>query len=139
MTKQVYNLPIEKGVAGGVRLPSVVSAAVRAGDFVFVSGLGVCEDPETGENIVGVAAQAEATLERMKKVLAMAGASLRDVVRVTAYLRYYEHFGQMNEVYRKYFPEEPPARKTIYNQTFREGPDLLVDFDCIAYHPVSDK
>ena len=80
---------------------SVVSAAVRAGDFVFISGLGACEDPDTGEEIVGVAAQAEATLARMKKALAMAGASLEDVVKVTAYLRYYEHFKDMNEVYRK--------------------------------------
>jgi 2-iminobutanoate/2-iminopropanoate deaminase len=127
MAKKVFDLP------GGLGAP--ISAAVRAGDFIFVSGLGVYEDSKTGKKIKGIKAQTKLSLERMREVLAMAGASLDDVVKVTAYLFNVNDFPKMNEVFITFFPNKPPARKTIFMPFTHEGPDLLVEFDCIAYRP----
>lgn len=126
MGKKVFNIP------GRVQVP--LSDAVRAGDFIFVAGQGVFRDPETGEKIDGIEAQTRAAIERMKRVLEKAGASLDNVVKNTVYLTNVSDFDKMNEVYASYFPKEPPARKSLFTVP-HEGPKLLFEIDCIAYHP----
>ncbi len=105
------------------------SPAVRAGDLVFVSGQ-VPRDPGTGEMIAGdVATQTVRVLENVRLALEAAGATLADVVAVTAYLQHADDWGTFNEVYRRTFAAPYPTRTTV-------GADLrgiLVEISAIAY------
>jgi 2-iminobutanoate/2-iminopropanoate deaminase len=107
------------------------SPAIKAGGFIFVSGQAAV-DPQTGQ-VVGstIEVQTERTLENIKTIVTAAGASLEDVVRVTVYLSEIANFSRMNEVYKRYFSHEPPARTTLEAKLAR--PELLVEIDAIAY------
>lgn len=116
------------GQSGG-NLP--LSPAVRAGDFIFVSGqVGV--DPQTSDTGAGVKRQTEIVLQRISGLLHHAGASMKDVVKTTVFLRDISHFAEMNEIYRSYFPSDPPARSTVQATLARS--ELLVEIECVAYH-----
>jgi reactive intermediate/imine deaminase len=115
---------------GALGLP--LSAAVRAGDFVFVSGQMPLDDK--GEVIPGnIETQTRATLERLKGALGLAGAALADVVKVTIWLADARDFPGFNKVYREYFPANPPARSTVRG-------DLVIDtrleIEAVAYKPL---
>ncbi|MEM2237658.1 MAG: Rid family detoxifying hydrolase [Candidatus Caldarchaeum sp.] len=107
------------------------SQAVLAGDFLFLSGQ-VAINPATGK-IEGddVKTQTRRILENAKAILESVGRSLDDVVKATVYLTDPEHFKDMNEVYREYFRNEPPARTTVVVQLPLK--DALVEVDLIAY------
>ncbi len=107
------------------------SPAVRAGDFVFVSGQ-VPRDPKTGE-LVGddVATQTRQTLSNVQRVLEQAGASLADVVSVTVYLAKADDWGAMNEVYTKVFHQPFPSRTTVG----AELRGILVEINAVAFAP----
>jgi 2-iminobutanoate/2-iminopropanoate deaminase len=106
------------------------SQAIRAGDFLFVSGQ-IPLDPETGTLVEGdVAAQTHRVLRNLGAILEAAGASFRDVVKTTVYLADMAEFAAMNEVYATYFPASPPARATI--QAARLPRDVRVEIDLIA-------
>jgi 2-iminobutanoate/2-iminopropanoate deaminase len=89
------------------------SPAVRAGDFVFVSGQ-VPRDLRTGE-LLGddIRAQSRGVLANLRRVLVVAGASLEDVVSVTVYLADPEDWGAFNDVYRDTFSAPYPARAVV--------------------------
>ena len=89
------------------------SPAVRAGDFLFLSGQ-VPLDPETGL-LIGedVSAQTHAVLDRIERVLKEAGGSLRDVVSVTAYLATIDDWDRFNDAYKSRFEPPFPARTTV--------------------------
>lgn len=89
------------------------SQAVRAGDFLFLSGqLGI--DPRTAQMVEGgVENQTRQVLENLMAVLKAGGADRRDVVKVTAYLADMQDFAAFNAVYVSYFPDDPPARATV--------------------------
>jgi 2-iminobutanoate/2-iminopropanoate deaminase len=107
------------------------SQAIRAGDFIFVAGMGGI-DPATGQMVPGgVREQTRRALENIKAVLEAAGASLNDVVKVTVFLANPDYFNDMNEVYREYFKEKPPARSTVAGNI--PGKNFLVEIDAIAY------
>jgi len=121
MPKQVY--PSE--------LPYPFSAAVRAGDLLFVSGqVGIC-DGKTGD---GIEEQTRFTLESIRDVLSKAGCTLQDVVKVTVFITDMSLWPAMNEVYREYFPNDPPARSAL-GVNGLALPDLLVEMECVAYIP----
>jgi 2-iminobutanoate/2-iminopropanoate deaminase len=106
------------------------SQAIRAGDFLFVSGQ-IPLDPETGTLVEGdIAAQTHRALRNLGAILEAAGASFRDVVKTTVYLADMAEFAAMNEVYATYFPAPPPARATI--QAARLPRDVRVEIDLIA-------
>ncbi|MEM4281350.1 MAG: Rid family detoxifying hydrolase [Candidatus Caldarchaeum sp.] len=107
------------------------SQAVRAGDFLFLSGQ-VAINPATGK-IEGddVKTQTRRILTNAKAILESVGHSLDDVVKATVYLTDTEHFKDMNEVYREYFRNVPPARTTVVVQLPLK--DALVEVDLIAY------
>jgi 2-iminobutanoate/2-iminopropanoate deaminase len=108
------------------------SQAVRAGDYIFVSGtLGNIN--AKGNPIQGIEAQSIQCLENINQVLQTAGASLSDVVKTTVFLTDINNFTKMNEVYMKYFPEARPTRSTVITGLVRS--DALIEIECIAYKP----
>ena len=108
------------------------SSAVRAGEYIFLSGqIGSVDDG--GNKVVGIEAQTKQCLENMKHVLEVAGASLSDVVKVTIFLANLGDFAKLNEVYQGYFRKDRPARSTIIAGLVE--PDMLIEVECIAYKP----
>ncbi|MCS7110383.1 MAG: Rid family detoxifying hydrolase [Candidatus Caldarchaeum sp.] len=89
------------------------SQAIKAGDLLFVSGM-IALNPATGKiDDTDIKSQTRRVLENAKAIIESAGYSLKDVVKATVYLAKPEDFAAMNEIYREYFPESPPARTTV--------------------------
>ena len=106
------------------------SQGIKAGGFVFVSGQ-VALDPKTGQMVgADVAAQTERVLENLQAIVEAAGSDLERVVKTTVYLRTMNDFAAMNEVYKKYFKSEPPARATVAVAGLPK--DALVEIDVVA-------
>ena len=108
------------------------SSAVRAGDYIFLSGSGGFVDKDA-RKVKGIESQTRQCLENIKQVLEAAGSSLSDVVKVTVFITNTDDFARMNEVYRGYFTKDCPARSTVVAGLVR--PDMLIEVDCIAYKP----
>jgi len=109
------------------------SSAVRAGDFVFVSGTVGTVDGK-GNPVEGIEDQTRQCLQNVKKALEAAGASLDDTVKVVVFLRRPEDWPRMNEVYREFFRTPLPARTAVVPELIR--PEILVEMECIAYKPL---
>jgi 2-iminobutanoate/2-iminopropanoate deaminase len=110
------------------------SAAVRAGDFIFVSGFhGGGSSQETGESYNTIKAQTTQCLEKIKHALEAGGASLDDVVKCTVFIAREADLEKMNQTYAAYFPSGPPARSCVVTGFIRPG--MLVQIDCIAFCP----
>lgn len=106
------------------------SQAIVSKGFAFVSGQ-IPLDPATGALVSGgIAEQTARVLDSLKAVLEAAGASLSSVVKTTVYLKDMGEFAAMNEVYARYFTENPPARATV--EAARLPKDVRVEIDCIA-------
>ncbi len=124
MSKQVISTPNAPAAIGPY------SQAVRAGNLVFVSGQ-IPLDPATGQLVGGdIGVQTEQVLENLAAILEAAGSSLAQVVKATVYLRDLGEFGRMNEVYAKFFGENPPARATV--QVARLPREAAVEIDVVA-------
>ncbi len=107
------------------------SQGIRAGDFIFVSGQGPL-DPATGQLIHGTIEEETArVLENIKIILEAGGATMANVVKVSAHLSDVALFERFNKVYATYFPDPKPARTTVGSQLPRK--DMLVEIDAIAY------
>ena len=107
--------------------------AVRAGDFVFISGQ-VAKD-EQGNMCAGtIEEQTRWTIEALRRILALEGAGLQHIVRVTTYLDDARDFGRYNKVFAEYFPEGMLARTTV---EARAVIDTKIEMDAIAYVPKS--
>lgn len=118
--------------AEGLSVPiSHYSDAVRAGNTIYVSGQASLD---ANGNLVGrgdVVAQTRQTLENMKTVLAAAGATLDDVVKVTVYLANRDDRPKVNEVRKEYFKANRPASTLIEISRFAiEG--MLIEIEAIA-------
>jgi 2-iminobutanoate/2-iminopropanoate deaminase len=107
---------------------------VTVADWVFVSGQGPL-DPTTHE-IVGdtIQAQTQLTLENVSRVLAEAGCTMDDCVKVTVHLLDLEHYDQFNDIYKSYFNRPYPARTLV--QSVLDG--ILVEIDAIAVRVLAD-
>ena len=126
---------IERINPPGVAAPrGPYSPAVRAGDFIFVSGQ-VPVDPATGQLINSdIATETRQVLNNIKSILEGCGASMADVVRCGVYLINADDFKPMNEVYMEYFGDAKPARTTIIVASLPlKG--AKVEIDAIAYKP----
>ena len=89
------------------------SQAVEAGGFVFCSGQ-IAINPSSNQVLTGpVEEQTRQVMENIKAVLEKAGLGLQNVVKTTIYLINMNDFASVNDVYGKYFNEQPPARSTI--------------------------
>jgi len=124
---------VSKDVISTSKAPAALgpySQAVRWGDLIFVSGQ-IPIDPATSR-VVGddVAAQTERVMKNLAAILEAAGASLGQVLKTTVYLRDLNDFGKMNEVYARFFGEQPPARATV--QVARLPRDVSVEIEAVA-------
>ena len=115
----------------------------RAGDFIYVSGNGARRPDNTvagatadamGTLTVDIRAQTRAVLENVKAILAAAGATLAEVVDVTAFLVDMGDFGGYNEVYAEFFGRDGPARTTIAVHQLPH-PHMRIEIKAIAYKP----
>lgn len=105
----------------------------RAGDFVFVTGTGP-NDPETNTiTSDSIEKQTEQTIRNMESVLQADGASLADVVKVTAHLSDISLFSRYNTTYASIFQKPFPVRTTV--ESGFADPKMLIELDCIAYAP----
>lgn len=106
------------------------SQAILHGGIAYLSGQ-IPLDPATNQLIEGdIAAQTERVLENLKSVLEACGASLDSVLKTTVFLKDMGDFPKMNEVYGRYFSQNPPARSTV--QAGRLPRDVSVEIDAIA-------
>lgn len=106
----------------------VYSPAIVADGFVFVSGQAAV-NPQTNELELGdIRSETRQTLKNIQSILDAAGSSLNDVVRLGVFLADLNDFAAMNEVFREFFPADPPARSTVGAQL----PKIKVEIDAIA-------
>ncbi len=124
--KQVIGEPL---IIGGRRLS--LSRAIRAGDFVFLTGQVPLQDgaPMTTGTIED---QTRVTLELIRETLAAAGCALSHVVKAMIWLRDRADFPGFNAVYGEYFPEDPPARSAVVSELLV---DVRVEIEVVAYKP----
>jgi 2-iminobutanoate/2-iminopropanoate deaminase len=107
------------------------SQAIRAGDYLFISGqLGI--DPGTKKLVEGgVSAQAQRSLANIAAVVEAAGGAMDEIVKTTVLLQSMDDFAALNEVYARFFPADPPARATYQVAKLPLG--ALVEIEAIAY------
>jgi 2-iminobutanoate/2-iminopropanoate deaminase len=102
------------------------SQALAAGPFVFVSGQ-IPLDP-TGQMVPGdIVVQTCQVVANLKAILAVAGLSLKDVIKTTIYLADLADFQEFNRAYAEFFPQHPPARTTIQAAGLPRGAALEMD------------
>jgi 2-iminobutanoate/2-iminopropanoate deaminase len=115
---------------GAPRAIGPYSQAVRAGDLVFASGQ-IPIDPLTGEFVAGgIAEQTQQVLRNLTAVFDAAGVAMTQVVKTTVFLVDMDDFAAMNDVYGRFFGDEPPARATV--QAARLPRDARVEIEAIA-------
>lgn len=110
-----------------------ISPAVRAGDFVFISGL--MPKGANGQMIEGdIATQTTAVMNRLSGVLESAGCDFGDVVKCMVWLTDAADFKAFNEVYAAHFDGEPPARSAVRSDLLLPGARL--ELEAICYKPL---
>jgi 2-iminobutanoate/2-iminopropanoate deaminase len=107
--------------------------AVRAGDFIFISGQ-VSKDADGNMLVGSIEEETRGTIEGIRRILADAGADLSDVVRVCTYLEDPRDFGRYNKVFAEYFKDATLARTTV---EARAVIDCKIEMDAIAYKPLT--
>ena len=117
-------------VDGAAKAGGHYSHAVVANGFVYVSGQGPV-NPATNVMPDNFAEQVRQTLRNLQAILKGAGADMKDVVKVNAYLSDITRFQEYNTIYKEFFPSEPPARTTIGCQLV----GIQVEIDCVAALP----
>jgi len=128
--KQVYGEPL---LIDGQQMS--LSKAVRAGDFVFLTGQIPMRDgvPMTDGTIED---QTRGCIEAIRDTLQEAGCELGDVVKSMVWLKNRADFPRFNEVYAEYFADAPPTRSAIVSDFLL---DILVEIECVAYKPLDDE
>ena len=126
-------MPIERLFPHSAPTPrGPYSPAVRAGDFIFISGQGPIDTTTDKLSHGDIEHQTRLVLSNIKKILEDCGATMQDVVKVSVFLKQEFEFSQMNRVYAEFFGEHRPARTTIVCDFVN---DMLVEIDCVAYKP----
>ncbi len=123
-TKTVISTPSAPAAIGPY------SQAILAGNTLYCSGQ-IAIIPETGELIQNdIQAEAHQVLKNLGAVLKEAGMGYSDVVRATVFLKDLNDYGKINDVYKEYFTENPPARAAV--QVARLPKDVSVEISLIA-------
>ncbi|MGB1875571.1 MAG: RidA family protein [Rhodospirillaceae bacterium] len=110
-----------------------ISPAVRAGDFVFCSGL--LPKGDDGQMVDGdIVAQTTAVMERLSNVLISAGCDFSDIVKCMVWLTDADDFKAFNIVYASYFNEDPPTRSAVRSDLLL--PSARLELEAICYKPL---
>tara|TARA_B110000503_G_scaffold36706_1_gene60044 strand:- start:36702 stop:37097 length:396 start_codon:yes stop_codon:yes gene_type:complete len=106
-----------------------LSKAVRAGNFIFLTGQVPMRDtvPMTDGTIEE---QTRSCLDNIKATLELCGCGLADVVKTTVWLKSRDDFAGFNSTYAEYFPHDPPARSGLVCDFLI---DIRVEIECVAY------
>lgn len=124
MTRQAIS------AAGAPKAMGAYSPAIRAGNFLFISGQ-IPIDPATSELVGGdMAAQTDRVMKNIAALLEAAGVDFSHVVKTTVFIDDMDQFSAMNEVYARYVVQPPPARATV--QVARLPRSIKVEIDAIA-------
>jgi 2-iminobutanoate/2-iminopropanoate deaminase len=116
--------------AGAPKPIGPYSPAIKVGNLLFLSG-SIPLDPVSGALVSGgITEQTTRVLENIKGLLEAAGATFHHVARTTVFMVDLGEFGEMNEVYSKYFSSPYPARSTV--QVVKLPRDVRVEIDVIA-------
>ena len=107
--------------------------AVRAGDFIFISGQ-VSKDADGNMLVGSIEEETRGTIESIRRILTEAGADLSDVVRVCTYLEDPRDFGRYNKIFAEYFKDATLARTTV---EARAVIDCKIEMDATAYKPLA--
>ncbi len=105
------------------------SQAMRIGNMIFTSGQ-IPLNPATGEMVTEIAAATKQSLENVKAILEVEGATMDNVIKTTVFLSDMNNFVAMNEVYATYFPQNPPARSAV--EVARLPKNAVVEIEVIA-------
>jgi reactive intermediate/imine deaminase len=118
-------------MVGGIhKMP--LSKAVRAGDWVFVSGITAID--KSGQVLnAGIEEQTRQVLQTIRGVLESAGCEMSDVVKATVWLEDPRDFWSFNRVYAEFFPSDPPARSTLQSGLML---DCKIEIEVLAYKPL---
>lgn len=128
-TPGIIRFDVADNAAGGT--PRPFAKAVRAGDFVFVSG----QVPAKAGEIVtgGIVQQTEQTMQNIIAALAQADCTLEHVVKVGIWLEDPRDFTSFNAVFAQYFANHPPARSTVQSSLMV---DAKIEMDVTAFKPL---
>lgn len=106
------------------------SQAIMFGKFLFISGQ-IPINPDTKETVKGpIEDQTVQVISNIKAILESAGMNLTDVVKTTIFLKRLEDFDRVNNIYKDYFADSPPARSTV--EVSRLPKDADIEIDAIA-------
>ena len=125
---------MEKSVISTKNAPAAIgpySQAIKVGNFVFVSGQ-IPIIPATGEILRGdIKLQTKQVLENLKNILDAAGSCIDNVVKTTVFMKDLNDYTAINDVYKEFFSNKPPARAAI--QAARLPRDVGVEIEAVAF------
>jgi len=125
---------LEKKIISTDKAPKPLAAysqAVKVGSMLYVSGQ-VAIDPKTGELVNGgIREQTEQVIKNIVAIVEAAGGTLENIIKINVYLADKKYYSGFNEVYRRYFNVNPPARTTVEAKPPKE--EILIEMDAIAY------
>jgi len=120
-----------EGIGASGNIP--YSRAVRAGDFVYLSGqVGFDENGDVVNG--GIAAETRQTMKLIEETLKLADCTLDDVIKTTIWLDDARDFGLFNKTYATFFPNGKPARSTVESRLMI---DAKIEIEVIAYKPLT--
>lgn len=107
------------------------SQAYKVGDLIYTAGI-TANDPVTQEMIApgDIAGQTEQIIKNLKIILEEAGSDLEHVVKTLVFVKDIDEFAKFNEVYKQYFPNDPPARSTM--QVGKFNGDMVIEIEAVA-------
>ena len=132
MTERLLRSVIEPrnpklNVSRNANLPH--SPGIRAGEYIFLSGIGPVDPVTGGRNLGPIADQIRQTLQNMEHMLTSAGSGLDRIVKINIVLADIQDYDEMNRVWREFFSVDPPARTTC---TLQLSNGNGVEMECIA-------
>jgi 2-iminobutanoate/2-iminopropanoate deaminase len=108
--------------------------AVRAGDYIYVSGQ-VSKDAEGNMLVGSIELETAGTIEAIQRIIELEGATLKDICRVTTYLEDTRDFGRYNAVFKQYFEGCVIARTTVQASAVIT---TRIEMEAIVYKPLDD-